>query len=606
MEQQDIRNITIIAHVDHGKTTLVDVMLQQSGTFREGQEVAERLMDSMDLEKERGITIKAKNGSITYTDPKTNKKHLINIIDTPGHADFGGEVERVMGMADGVLFLVDAAEGPMPQSYFVLKKAIAKNLPVIVVVNKLDKPSARPDWVVDQVFELMVSLNAPDHILDFPTIYASAKSGFATLDHTKITDNIEVIFDAVINDVPHPKGDRANSLQMQISSISYSSYVGRMAIGKISEGAVAVGQEVVICEENNIIEKKKVSKIYRFEGMEQVSTESATTGEIVAIAGLEQSTIGQTITDPLNPIPLPYAGIDPPTISMLFVPNDSPFAGTEGKFVTSRHLRERLMRELLADVALTVTDDSTGIGYIVSGRGELHLAILIEKMRREGYEFQIAAPQVIFKEESGTKTEPYENLFIEVATESQGKVMESIGSRKGELLNMELGENMIKLEYKLPTRGLLGYYSQFMTETKGMGVMNSSFLEYGPYLGPIKTRIRGVAIAKETCTTVAYALFNLQERIKLFLEPGVKIYEGQVVGENSREGDLVINPSKGKKHSNVRASGTDEAVVLTPATKMSLEKSMAYIDNSELIEVTPENIRIRKKFLKEHERKRNG
>jgi GTP-binding protein len=606
MEQQHIRNVTIIAHVDHGKTTLVDVMLKQSGAFREGQEVTERLMDSMDLEKERGITIRAKNGSVTYEDPLTNIKHLINIIDTPGHADFGGEVERVMGMADGVLFLVDAAEGPMPQSYFVLKKAIAKNLPVLVVVNKLDKPSARPDWVVDKVFELMVSLNAPDNILDFPTIYASAKSGFATLDHTNITDNIQVIFDTILSYIPHPKGDNKNSLQMQISSISYSSYVGRLAIGKISEGTVATGQEVVICEEGNIIEKKRISKIYKFEGMTQVSTESAITGEIVAIAGLEKSKIGQTITDPLNPLPLPYAGIDPPTISMLFIPNDSPFAGIEGKFVTSRHLRERLMRELLADVALTVTDDPTGIGYIVSGRGELHLAILIEKMRREGYEFQIAAPQVIFKESEGTKTEPYEHLFIEVATESQGKVMESIGSRKGELLDMNLGETLTKLEYKLPTRGLLGYYSQFMTETKGMGVMNSSFLEYGPYLGSIKTRIKGVAISKENCTTVPYALFNLQDRIKLFLEPGIKIYEGQVIGENSREGDLVVNPAKGKKHSNVRASGTDEAVILTPATKMSLEKSMAYIDNSELIEVTPKNIRIRKKFLKEHDRKRNG
>lgn len=600
MEQKNIRNITIIAHVDHGKTTLVDVMLQQSGAFREGQEVTERLMDSMDLEKERGITIQAKNGSVNYND------HLINIIDTPGHADFGGEVERVMGMADGVLFLVDAAEGPMPQSYFVLKKAIEKNLPVIVIVNKLDKPSARPDWVVDKVFELMVNLNAPDDILDFPTIYASAKNGFATLDHTKITDNIQVIFDTVLSYVPAPKGDSNNSLQMQVSSISYSSYLGRLAIGKISSGKVTTGQEVVICEEDNIIEKKRISKIYKFQGANQVSAESATTGEIIAIAGLENSKIGYTITDPLNPLPMPYTEIDPPTISMLFVPNDSPFAGTEGKFVTSRHLRERLMRELLADVALKVEDDPAGIGYIVSGRGELHLAILIEKMRREGYEFQIAAPQVIFREKEGTKTEPYEDLFIEVSAESQGKVMESIGSRKGELLDMELGEQITKLEYKIPTRGLLGYHSQFMTETKGMGVMNSTFLEYGPYLGPIKTRTKGVAIAKENCTTVAYALFNLQDRIKLFLDPGIKVYEGQIIGENSREGDLVVNPAKGKKLTNVRASGSDEAVILTPATKMSLEKSMAYIDNSELIEVTPENIRIRKKFLKEHERKRSN
>lgn len=598
MQQDKIRNITIIAHVDHGKTTLVDVMFQQSGSFREGQEVAERLMDSMDLEKERGITIQAKNGSIKYND------NLINIIDTPGHADFGGEVERVMGMADGVVFLVDAAEGPMPQSYFVLKKAIQKNLPVIVMVNKLDKPAARPEWAVDQVFDLMVKLNAPDHIIDFPVLYGSAKEKFATTDVNVRTDNINPLLDTIVSYIPSPKGDATKSLQMQVSSISYSSYLGRLAIGKISQGVVKVGQEVAIATPDAILEKKRISKIYKFETTEQVSVEMATTGEIIAIAGLENSMIGQTITDPINPSPLPETPIDPPTISMLFLPNDSPFSGLDGKFVTSRHLRERLMRELLADVALTVADDPNGIGYIVSGRGELHLAILIEKMRREGYEFQVAAPKVIFKEENGTKTEPYENLFIEVDSENQGKVMESLGMRKAELKDMDIGDHTTKLQYFIPTRGLLGYYSQFMTETKGMGVMNSSFAEYGPFLGDIKTRTKGVAIVKENCTTVAYALFNLQERIKLFLGPGVKVYEGQVIGENSRDGDLTVNPAKGKKLTNIRASGSDDAVILTPPTKMSLERCISYIDDTELVEVTPKEIRIRKKFLKEHERKR--
>ena len=600
MQQDKIRNVTVIAHVDHGKTTMVDEMFKQSGAFREGQDVEERMMDSMDLEKERGITIQAKNGAVKYND------YLINIIDTPGHADFGGEVERVMNMADGVLFLVDAAEGPMPQSYFVLKKAIEKNLPVIVVINKLDKPAARPDWVVDQVFDLMVNLNAPDHVLEFPIIYASAKQGFATLDQSVITDNINVLFEAIIAEIPSPKGDANAALQLQVSSIKYSSYLGRLSIGKVSQGNIKVGSEVVIATPDGILEKKRISKIYKFEVANQVVAESASVGDIIAVAGLDNCTIGQTITDPNDPQPLPLPPIDPPTISMLFLPNDSPFAGTEGKFVTSRHLRERLMRELLADVALKVIDDVNGLGYIVSGRGELHLAILIEKMRREGYEFQVAAPEVIFKEENGTKVEPYEVLFIEVGTENQGKVMESLGSRKGEVIHMESSGDIVKMKYNIPTRGLLGYFSQFMTESKGMGVMNSTFSEYGPYLGDIKTRTRGVAIVKENCTTVAYALFNLQERIKLFLGPGIKVYEGQVIGENSREGDLTVNPSKGKKLTNVRASGTDDAVTLVPAVNMTLEKCISYIDKTELVEVTPENIRIRKKFLKEHERKRSN
>lgn len=599
MNQEKIRNVTIIAHVDHGKTTMVDVLFRQSGMFRSNQVVEERLMDSMDLEKERGITITSKNGSCKYKD------YLINIIDTPGHADFGGEVERVMFMADGVLLLVDAAEGPMPQSYFVLKKALARELPVIVVINKIDKPAARPEWVLDQIFDLFVQLNAPDHLLDFPVIYASAKEGYATKDYKNITSDINAVFEDILKYVPAPSGEQKAPLQLLVSSISYSSFLGRLAIGKITNGTLKIGQEVVIAADDNIKAKKRISKIYKFEGNKQVEATSAITGEIVAIAGLEDAKVGETITDPVFPTPLPTIPVDPPTLSMMFIPNDSPFAGKEGEFVTSRHLRERLYRELLSDVALDVEEAKEGLGFIVSGRGELHLAILIEKMRREGYEFQVAAPQVIFREENGEKLEPYEELYIEVNEDKMGKVIESMGTRKGILLNMETSNEMANLKYKIPTRGLLGYLSEFMTDTKGMGVMNSIFSEYGPFVGEIKTRNRGVIIVKETCTTVAYAFFNLQERMKFFMPPGEKVYEGQIIGENSRLEDMVVNPAKGKKLTNVRASGTDEAVTLTPYTRLSLEQYISYIDDTELVEITPKSIRMRKKKLKEHERKRD-
>ena len=599
MNQDKIRNVTIIAHVDHGKTTMVDVLFKQSGMFRANQHVQERLMDSMDLEKERGITIQSKNGSCKYKD------NLINIIDTPGHADFGGEVERVMSMADGVLLLVDAAEGPMPQSYFVLKKALARHLPVIVVINKIDKPDARPSWVVDQVFDLFVKLNAPDDLLDFPVIYSSAKQGYATEDYKVKTDNVDVVFESILENVPAPKGDPEESLQFLISATSYSSFLGRLSIGKITNGSLKVGQEVVLALEDKVSTKKKITKIYKFESNNQVETDSASTGNIVAIAGLDEATVGETITDPNNPRPIAGVPIDPPTLSMMFVPNDSPFAGQEGDFVTSRHIKERLYKELLSDVALAVEPAKEGLGYLVSGRGELHLSILIEKMRREGYEFQVAAPQVIYKVENGKKLEPYEELHIEVDEEKMGKVIESMGTRKGDLIEMHHDSGMVQLKYKIPTRGLLGYLSEFMTATKGMGTMNSIFLEYAPFVGEIKTRSRGVIICKENCTSAAYALFNLQERMKFFIGGGEKLYEGQIIGENARIEDLIVNPAKGKQLTNVRASGTDEAVNLTPHVQMRLEEYISYIDNTELVEVTPKSIRMRKKKLKEHERKRD-
>jgi len=600
MSQDKIRNVAIIAHVDHGKTTLVDELFSQSGLFRDNQKVAERLMDSMDLEKERGITIMSKNGSTNYKD------HKINIIDTPGHADFGGEVERVLYMADGALFLVDAAEGPMPQSYFVLKKAIAENIPVIVVVNKIDKPAARCEWVVDQVFDLLVSLNAPDHILDFPIIYASSKDGHASLDYKKPSDNVLIIFDEIIRYIPAPTGVPSEPFQMLVSSLSYSPFLGRLAIGKITSGSLKINQDVVIAQEDTILSSSRITKLYEFKANQQIEIPSASCGEIIAIAGLSDIRVGETVTDPINPLPLPYTPVDPPTISMNFIPNDSPFAGKEGTYVTSRHLKDRLERELLADVALKVEVLITETGYKVSGRGELHLSILIEKMRREGYEFQVSKPTVIFKDTNGRKEEPYEELTIDVSEEYMGKVIESLGSRKGQLQEIIQDKEMARLKYIIPTRGLLGYYSQFMTETKGLGTLSYIFDAYGPFSGEIKTRKNGVLISKEACSTVAYALFNIQERGTLFMGPGVQLYEGQIIGECARDTDMVVNPAKGKKLTNVRSSGTDEAVTLTPHRRLSLEQYIAYISDDELIELTPKSIRMRKVLLTENERKKQG
>ncbi len=592
MEQEKIRNVAIIAHVDHGKTTLVDQLFRNSGMFRDNQEVTERLMDSMDLERERGITITAKNGSYKYGD------YWINIIDTPGHADFGGQVERVLRMADGALLLVDAQEGPMPQTYFVLKKALENHLPVIVVINKIDKPAARCDWVVDEVFDLFVKLNAPDDVLDFPIVYASAKDGYSLLDpKDKILDggNMDHISDMIVKHTPAPSGSVDAPLQMQVGTIDYSPYLGRLGIGKVINGTMSINQPIVVARRDGTVKPVRITKIYRFESDGKVAVESAITGEIVAIAGMEDVTVGVTFTDPNDPQPLPLIAIDPPTISMNFIPNDSPFAGKEGKYVTSRHLEERLNREILADVALQFEQLTDAVGFKVSGRGELHLSILIEKMRREGYEFQVTRPQVILKEEDGKTLEPYEHLTVDVDEKYQGAVIEKLGKLKGQLEEMNSENGMMRMLFKIPTRGLLGYRSEFMTDTKGMGMMSYVFSEYGPYAGDIINRVNGVLVVKEPCNSVAYALFNLQERGKIFIHAGVPLYQGQIVGEHARPADLIVNPGKGKKLTNVRASGTDDAVVLTPPVEMTLEDCIAYINDDELVEVTPESIRLRKK-----------
>jgi len=588
MEQQKIRNVAIIAHVDHGKTTLVDELFQQSGMFRDNQEVAERLMDSMDLEKERGITITSKNGSFIYKD------YFVNIIDTPGHADFGGQVERVLRMADGALLLVDAQEGPMPQTFFVLKKALAAKMPIIVVINKIDKPAARCEWVVDQVFDLFVKLNAPDELLDFPVVYASAKEGYARYDLQSDNMTMEPVSELIVKHVPAPIGSPEASLQMQVNTIDYSPYLGRLGIGKVVNGVLKTNKDVAVAQRDGSIVSTRISKIFRFEGNEKVACDEAGVGEIVAVAGLDDVTVGVTFTDTDDPKPLPIIEIDPPTLAMNFIPNDSPFAGQEGKFVTSRHIEARLAKETLADVALHVEPLTDAVGYRVAGRGELHLSILIERMRREGFEFQVTRPQVIVKEIDGVRQEPFEELTIDVDEQYQGAVIEKLGALKGQMLEMGTHNELTRLVYKIPTRGLLGFRSQFMTDTKGMGIMNYVFSEYGPYAGDIINRQNGVMIAKDNCTTVAYALFNLQERGRMFLNAGEKVYAGQIVGENCRAEDMVVNPAKGKKLTNMRASGSDEAVILTPVTPMSLEDCIAYINDDELVEVTPKNIRLRK------------
>jgi len=591
MDQSTIRNVAIIAHVDHGKTTLVDQLFQQSGAYRANQEVAERLMDSMDLERERGITITAKNGSYRY------KNYWINIIDTPGHADFGGQVERILRMADGCLLLVDAQEGPMPQTYFVLKKALAAGLRIIVVINKIDKPAARCAWVVDQVFDLFVKLNAPDHLLDFPVVYASAKQGYAKHSLDDADDTMAPISELIAAHVPPPSGTPDSILQMQVSSLDYSPYLGRLGIGKVVNGTLNINKAIAVVRRDGTVSPARITKIFRFECDKKVAVDMAGTGELVAVAGMEDVTVGVTFTDPDTPMPLPLIEIDPPTISMNFIPNDSPFAGLDGKFVTSRHLEERLRRETLADVALRVEPMQEGVGYVVSGRGELHLSILIEKMRREGFELQVTRPQVIMKQENGVNLEPYEELTIDVDEQYAGAVIERLGTLKGQMQEMSQANGMTRLVYKIPTRGLLGYRSEFMTATKGLGMMNYVFAEYGPYAGDIVNRSNGVLVCMETCATVAYALFNLQERGRLFLGPGIKVYRGQIIGENARNQDMVVNPAKGKKLTNMRASGSDENVILTPPVQMSLEDCIAYINDDELVEVTPKAVRLRKRKL---------
>ena len=591
MDQKRIRNIAIIAHVDHGKTTLVDQFFRQSGMFRDNQTVTERLMDSMELERERGITIASKNGSFRYRD------HVINIIDTPGHADFGGQVERVLRMADGCLLLVDAQEGPMPQTYFVLKKALAVPLPVLVLINKIDKPAARPHWAVDQVFDLFVKLEAPDELLDFPVIFASSKEGYAldNADDPVEGASMTPLLEKIISHIPPPSGDPNGVLQLQVNTIDYSAYLGKLGIGKVINGTVSVNQSVVVAKRDGSLTPSRITKIFRFERDGKVPIDTACSGEIVAVAGMDDINVGVTFTSPDDPRPLPFIHIDPPTLSMHFKPNDSPFAGQEGKFVNSRELERRLYRETLADVALVVEPLGAGAGFVVSGRGELHLSVLMEKMRREGYEFQVGRPQVIMKEVDGQLQEPYEELTLDVDESYHGMVIEKLGMMKAEMLEMTRRNDMIRLVYRVPTRGLIGFRSEFLTDTKGMGVMNYVFAGYGPFAGEISNRISGALVAKDACTTVAYALFNLQERGRLFLGPGVKVYGGQIIGEHCRAGDLVVNPAKGKKLTNMRAAGSDENVILTPPRRLSLEDCIAFINDDELLEVTPSAIRMRQK-----------
>ncbi|MBR4674637.1 MAG: translational GTPase TypA [Victivallales bacterium] len=592
MEQSKIRNIAIIAHVDHGKTTLVDQLFKFSGMFRSNQKVAERLMDSNDLERERGITITSKNGSFTYKD------YTINIIDTPGHADFGGQVERVLKMADGALLLVDAQEGPMPQTYFVLKKTLSLNIPVIVVINKIDKPAAAPYKAVDDVFDLFVRLNAPDELLDFPVVFASGRDGYAVnnLEDPKV--DLSPLCEHIINRIPPPPGSPDDPLQVLVSSLDYSPYLGRLGIGKITGGQLNINKDIAVVMRDGEVKPARITNVFRFEVNQKVPVTSAVCGDLVAIAGMDEVTVGCTYTDPLDPRPLPPMEIDQPVISMNFIPNDSPFAGRDGQYVTSRHLAERLVRETMSDVALQVTPLGEGMGFRVAGRGELHLSILIEEMRRGGYELQVTSPEVIFKHEGDTVLEPYEELTLDIAEEYVGPVMEKLGKRKAIIQTMDTANGMARLVYLIPTRGLLGYRSEFLTDTRGMGVMNYIFHGYKPYAGEIIHRTRGAMVSMETCKSVAYALDNLQQRGTLFIDPGQEIYAGQIVGEHCREGDLIVNPAKAKKLTNIRAAGSDDAVILTPPRKMSLEDCISFINDDELVEITPKAIRLRKRQLR--------
>lgn len=595
-----IRNIAIIAHVDHGKTTLVDQLLRQSGTFRENQQVDERVMDSNDLEKERGITILAKNTAIEY------EGFHINIVDTPGHADFGGEVERVLGMVDCVVLLVDAQEGPMPQTRFVTKKALALGLRPIVVINKIDKPSARPSWVIDQTFELFDKLGASDEQLDFPIVYASGLSGYAKLEESDPSKDMRPLFETILKYTPAPAGDANQPLQFQISQLDYDNYTGRLGIGRVLNGRIKPSQVVAVMNHDKQVAQGRINQLLGFQGLERIPLEEAEAGDIVIISGLDNIGIGVTIADKDNPQGLPMLSVDEPTLTMDFMVNTSPLAGTEGKFVTSRQLRERLQKELLTNVALRVEETSDADVFRVSGRGELHLTILLENMRREGYELAVGKPRVVYREINGQKCEPYENLSVDVEDSSQGAVMEELGRRRGELTNMESdGQGRTRLEYHIPARGLIGFQGEFMTLTRGVGLMSHVFDDYAPVKPDIPGRRNGVLVSQEQGETVAYALWNLEDRGRMFLGPGQKVYEGMIIGIHSRENDLVVNPLKGKKLTNVRASGTDEAVRLTPPIQLSLEGAVEFIDDDELVEITPHSIRLRKRYLTEQERRRH-
>ncbi len=597
---KQIRNIAIIAHVDHGKTTLVDQLLRQSGTFRSNQQVDERVMDSGDIEKERGITILAKNTAIEY------EGYHINIVDTPGHADFGGEVERVLGMVDCVVLLVDAQEGPMPQTRFVTKKALALGLHPIVVINKVDRPGARPSWVIDQTFELFDGLGATDEQLDFPIVYASGLNGFAKMEETDESSDMRPLFETILKHTPAPSGDADKPLQLQISQLDYSTYTGRLGIGRILNGRIRPGQIVSVMNHNEQVAQGRINQLLGFKGLERVPQEEAEAGEIVIISGLDDIGIGVTIADKDEPVGLPMLEVDEPTLTMDFMVNTSPLAGTEGKFVTSRQIRDRLQKELLTNVALRVEDTADADIFRVSGRGELHLTILLENMRREGFEMAVAKPRVVYREINGEKCEPYENLTVDVEDTTQGAVMEELGRRRGELVNMESdGNGRTRLEYHIPARGLIGFQGEFMTLTRGVGLMSHVFDDYAPVKADMPGRHNGVLISQENGEAVAYALWNLEDRGKMFVVPGDKVYEGMVIGIHSRDNDLVVNPLKGKKLTNVRASGTDEAVRLTTPIKLSLESAVEFIADDELVEITPKSLRIRKRYLQENERRKH-
>lgn len=600
--RNNVRNVAIIAHVDHGKTTLVDELLKQSGVFRENQEVAERVMDSGDIERERGITILSKNTAVTYRGTK------INIIDTPGHADFGGEVERVLKMVNGVILVVDAFEGVMPQTRFVLKKALELNHPVIVCINKIDRPEARPEEIIDEVLELFIDLDANEKQLDCPFVFASAKEGIATLDLHNENDNMIPLFETIINYIPAPVGDPDAGTQMLISTIDYNEYVGRIGVGKVDNGSISVNQEVIIVNHYDPDQQQrvKVSKLYEFDGLQKTEVKKADFGSIVAISGIADLHIGDTLCSPDKPKPIPFQKISEPTIAMQFIVNDSPLAGQEGKYVTSRHLRDRLFRELNTDVSLRVEETDATESFKVSGRGELHLSVLIENMRREGYEFAVSKAEVLYHtDENGKKLEPMELVYVDVPEEFSGTVIEKLSLRKGELLNMKpINGGYTRLEFSIPARGLIGYRGEFMTDTKGNGIMNSVFNGYGPYKGDIQYRKQGSLIAFEAGEAITYGLFNAQERGTLFIGPGEKVYAGMVIGQNGRGEDIELNVCKTKHLTNTRSSSADEALRLTPPKVLSLEQALEFIDTDELLEITPKNLRIRKKILDPTMRKR--
>ena len=599
MNNQNIRNIAIIAHVDHGKTTLVDALLRQSHVFRENEQVSERVMDSGDIEKERGITILSKNTSVMYNGIK------INIVDTPGHADFAGEVERVLKMVDGVLLLVDAFEGPMPQTREVLKKSLALNLKPIVVINKIDRPGADPLKVVDKVLELFIELNANDEQLDFPVVYASAKNGIAKMNLTDESDNVTCIFDTIIKNINPPACEQDGTMQLLVSNIDYDDYLGRLAVGRVERGTIKVGQSVAICKKDDKIAQGKIAKLFTYQGLKRTEVEEVGAGDIVCISGISDINIGETVCDVNNPEKIDFVDIDEPTVSMTFSVNNGPLAGKEGQFVTSRHIRDRLFKELERNVSLRVKETDTPDSFEVCGRGELHLSVLIETMRREGFELLVSRPKVIFKEIDGVKCEPMERLVVNVPDDCIGNVIEKLGRRKAEMINMEPAEaGHTKVEFKIPARGLIGYRTEFLTDTKGEGTMNSIFDCYEPYKGEIQARTRGVLVAFEPGTSITYGLYNAQERGELLIGAGVEVYEGMIVGINSRNEDISINVCKEKHLTNTRASGSDDALRLVPPVQMSLEKAIEFIAEDELVEITPKNIRLRKKILNNKDRER--